>query len=270
MRALFVLILLASCTAFSQTAGELVAKNIEARGGTASIKAIDTVELTGRILTPQGYELAIVLRKKRPNKMRMEFTVQGTTGVQAFDGKTAWSFMPLAGNEVPQILPSTDASELAQQAEFDGPLVDYRQKGNTVEYAGRVTVDGIEAYNLKLKMKNGDLLSVYLDPSTYLEMNENAIRDVRGAKHEFESTAGDYRSVNGVKFPFSISIGEKGSAERQKIAIYKIKENDPMEDALFNVPANAVPAKPAASVAGTDKPEQKTTAPPAQSPKDPE
>jgi outer membrane lipoprotein-sorting protein len=275
MRALFVLILLASSMAFSQTAGELVAKNIEARGGTASIKAIDTVELTGRILTPQGYELAILLRKKRPNKMRMEFTVQGTTGVQAFDGKTAWSFMPLAGNEVPQILPSTDASELAQQAEFDGPLVDYRQKGNTVEYAGRVTIDGIEAYNLKLKMKNGDLLSVYLDPSTYLEMNENAIRDVRGAKHEFESTAGDYRSVNGVKFPFSISIGEKGSAERQKIAIDKIKVNVPMEDALFNVPANAVPATPAASVAGTDKPdsstpEQKTTAPPAQSPKDPE
>jgi outer membrane lipoprotein-sorting protein len=274
MRALFVFVLLATCLAFSQTAGELVAKNIEARGGISSIKAIDTVELTGRILTPQGYELAIVLRKKRPNKMRMEFTVQGATGVQAFDGKAAWNFLPFSGSEVPQILPRDEAGELAEQAEFDGPLVDYKQKGNTIGYEGRVTIDGTEAYNLKVKIKNGDLLSVFLDPSSYLEINENAIREVRGTKHEFESTAGDYRSVNGVKFPFSISIGEKGSAERQKISIDKIKVNVPMEDALFSVPANAVPGKPAvpssADKSGSGASEQKTTPPAPTSPKDPE
>jgi outer membrane lipoprotein-sorting protein len=277
MRVFVVFILLAcSFGAYSQTAGELVSKNIEARGGMSSIKAIDTVELTGRILTPQGYELAILLRKKRPNKMRMEYTVQGATGVQAFDGKTAWSLMPFAGAQVPQVLPAEEGKEIEQQAEFDGPLVDYKQKGNTIEYAGTAAIDGAEAYNLKLKMKNGDLLSIYLDGSTYLETNEHAIRESRGSKHEFESTASDYRSVNGVKFPFLISIGEKGSAERQKIAIDKIKVNVPMDEALFKVPANAVAPKAAASDAANPGKSparvpgqnQNATAPAAEPPKD--
>jgi hypothetical protein len=76
---------------------------------------------------------------------------------------------------------------------------------------------------------------------------------VRGTKHEFESTASDYRSVNGVKYPFAISIGEKGSPERQKIAIDKIKVNVPMEEALFKVPAGALPATTPAKAPGTDR-----------------
>ena len=46
----------------------------------------------------------------RPNKMRMEFTIQGMTGVQAYDGKTGWMVMPFMGKKDPEPMSGDDSS----------------------------------------------------------------------------------------------------------------------------------------------------------------
>ena len=65
---------------------ELIQHNIDARGGMARIKSVKTLELTGIVTTPQGMEMQMVLRKKRPNAIRMEFSLQGVTGLRAYAG----------------------------------------------------------------------------------------------------------------------------------------------------------------------------------------
>ncbi len=49
-----------------------------------------------------------------------------------------------------QSMTEADLRNILEEADFDGPFVDYRAKGNKVEYAGKTTVEGKPAYKIKL------------------------------------------------------------------------------------------------------------------------
>src|SRR5712692_11651435 len=70
------------------TLDELVTKNIEAKGGPAALRALQSLKLTGKMLVQQGQiQLGYVQTKKRPGEVRTDATIQGMTIVQAYDGK---------------------------------------------------------------------------------------------------------------------------------------------------------------------------------------
>src|ERR1051325_1927930 len=70
------------------TVDELVAKNVEAKGGAAALQGIQSLRLTGKLLANQGQiQLAYVEIKKRPGAVRSEGSLQGMTQIQAYDGK---------------------------------------------------------------------------------------------------------------------------------------------------------------------------------------
>src|SRR5438034_11640806 len=73
------------------TLDELVAKNIEAKGGATALKALQSLKLTGKLIVNEGQlQLAYSETKKRPDEVRAEFALQGMTAVQAYDGKEGW------------------------------------------------------------------------------------------------------------------------------------------------------------------------------------
>src|SRR5712691_1050759 len=73
------------------TVDELVAKNIEAKGGTAALSAIQSVRFEGKLLVDQGQvKLAYTQTKKRPGKVRVDAVLQGMMLVQAYDGTAGW------------------------------------------------------------------------------------------------------------------------------------------------------------------------------------
>src|SRR5664280_2307716 len=82
-------ILCLTALASAQTAEELVAKNIQARGGLEKIKAVNTIRMIGKIYV-SGFYAVIGLEKKRGNLLRQAFTVQGMTQIQAYDGLAGW------------------------------------------------------------------------------------------------------------------------------------------------------------------------------------
>ena len=81
--------------------------------------------------------------------MRVEFTVQGMTAVQAYDGTTGWMIMPFAGKTDPEKMPEELAGEIEEQADFYGPFVDTEEKGYTLELAGEDEVDGTPVYTVR-------------------------------------------------------------------------------------------------------------------------
>jgi outer membrane lipoprotein-sorting protein len=231
----------------AQTADEIIAKNAEARGGLAKIKAVKSVKMSGKMTVGPGLEAPIVVTLKRPDQMRMEFTFQGLTAVRAYDGKSGWAIVPFTGKKDPEALSADDLKEMDEQADMDGPLVDYKSKSHKVELLGKEKIEGTDAYKLKLTRKNGDIDIIYLDADSLLEIKEEGKRTVRGSEREFESSIGDYREVEGLMFPFAIESGQKGSPEKQKITVEKMELNTPVDDASFKMPAAAPAAagKPA-------------------------
>jgi hypothetical protein len=172
----------------------------------------------------------------------MEFTFQGMTGVQAYDGKKAWMSMPFMGKKDPEAMPPEEAKSVAEQADFDGPLMDYKEKGNTVELVGKEQVEGADAYKLKVTLKSGDVRYYFLDAETFLDIKVEAKRMIRGTEVEGESYIGDYKDVGGMMVAHSIENGAKGSPQRQKIVIEKIEVNPAVSDSLFAMPVVAAAA----------------------------
>lgn len=236
--------------ASAQTLDEVLAKHYEAMGGYDKMKAVQTYRMAGKMMMGQGMEAPFTMEKARPNKFRMEFTFQGMTGVQAYDGKSGWMIMPFSGKKDPEPMPSEAAREMEEQADFDGPLVDWKEKGHTVELVGQEDVEGTSAHKIKATLKNGNVLTYYIDAETFLTLKQDSKRTIRGTEVEGESSVGDYKQVDGLTFPFAMEMGAKGSPQKQKLVTDKIEINPKLEDARFVMPAvaktdSAVAARPA-------------------------
>lgn len=222
---------------FAQSADELIAKNIEARGGMEKLRAIKTIRVSGRFETG-GFVASFGQENQRPNLVRETFSLQGMTQVQAYDGSAGWQIQPFGGKKDPELLGEDDLRDLLLDADFDGPLVDAKEKGSTVEYMGHDVVDGDDALRLKVTQKNGDIIYVYLDPDTYMEIRREIQEFIRGSVRDKVMGFGSYKPVDGVMFPFSITQGSKSHPDDQTITVKKLEVNVPIDPADFNLPAS--------------------------------
>ncbi len=236
-------LLVAVCVASSlspalaeETLHEIIAKNIEAMGGKAAMDAAKAMRMTGTMAMGGGMEAPFTVETKRPMKMRLEFVFQGMTGIQAYDGEQGWMVMPFLGKTEPELMTGDDLKNAEEQADFDGPLVDYEKKGNTVELLGLEEVEGTEAIKLKVTLKNGDIRYIYLDSEAYIEIKAEGKRMVRGTEREFETSFGDYKEVAGMMLPHVIASSAKGSPQQQTITIEKIEVNPELDDSRFAMP----------------------------------
>ena len=222
------------------TVDELVTKNVEAKGGAEALRALQSLRLSGKMLVNQGQlELGYAQTKKRPGSVRTEVSLQGMTAVQAYDGSQAWQISPFQGRKDPEKMSADDAKPLIEEAEIDGPLVDWKAKGSTVEYLGTEDIDGTEAHKLKVVRKTGDTSYVYLDPDHFLEIRTVTQRVQRGMQVEVETDIGDYEKIAGVFLPFSFEAGEKGSSNKQQLIIEKAEPNVSADDTIFTFPVAA-------------------------------
>lgn len=217
---------------------ELVAKNLEARGGAAKIQAIKTLKSEGKLLFGGQLEVTFVQFQKAPESVRSEASLQGLTQVQAWDGKEAWQISPFQGRKDPEKMTTDDAKALADDAPIGGLLSDWQAHGSKVEYLGSEDVDGTEAHKLKVTLKNGDVEYVYLDPDHFLEIRTVAQRSVRGTQVETVNDYGDYEQVDGVYFPFSISTENKADGSRQQTTVEHAEANVELADSLFAFPVS--------------------------------
>lgn len=224
------------------TVDEIVAKNIEARGGLDALRAIKSIKATGRMNFSGGdfsVELGFVNLNERDNKVRSEATIQGLTQVSAYDGKDAWTINPFQGRRDPERMSAEDSKGMQVAADIDGPLVDWKAKGHQVEYLGTEDVDGTEAHKLKIILKNGDIQYRFLDPDYFLEILVVDQAKRRGIETEMETELGNYEKVNGVYLPFALESGPKGGQRGQKITVEKAEVNVDIDDALFTFPQAA-------------------------------
>ena len=225
----------------AQTAEELVAKNIQAKGGLEKIKAAKTRLTTGKIKGSGRRRATVAAFKQmnmRPNLVRNNLTLQGMTAVQAYDGSVGWLTQPFRGRKDPELMGEDNLRDLLLAADFDGPLVDYAEKGNRIEYLGHDAVDGDDALRLKVTLKNGDIVYYYLDPDTYLEIRKETQQFIRGSVRERVVDLGSYKPVDGVMYPYSISEGPRSNPGAQVTTIQKIEVNVAMQDSDFALPAS--------------------------------
>jgi outer membrane lipoprotein-sorting protein len=219
------------------TVDEIVERYVSARGGIQKLRALQTLRQEGRISGGAGRDGLVAREIKRPGKIRFEFTVQGVTSVLASDGQRGWKVSPLEGEKNPQPLPDEVLIDAREQADIDGPLVDWKKKGSRIELVGREVVEGREAYRLKVTLKSGGVLTAYLDVKSWDLVRTEAQRQVRGKQVQVETSFGDYRQTEGILFPHLVEVRGAGRPHVLRIVVDKVEVNPALSDALFVPPA---------------------------------
>jgi|ERR1035437_316747 hypothetical protein len=210
----------------AQSVDDVVAKAIVARGGINRIKALNSQRLTGTISLAGGSAGPFVVEMKRPGLMRESVTLGGKSMIRTTDGDVGWVVGSLRDVLEPQQVNAEELHNLAQSADFEGPLVDYKDKGNRIELAGKEKIGKRPAYKLVIYMKNGENRIDFIDCKSYLEVKWQGL--VSG--NLFESYFKDYRPVKGLMYAFEIDSG------KQKIVLQKVDVNPKLDPARFEKP----------------------------------
>ncbi len=232
--------------ASAQTADELVAKNLAAKGGAAKLEALRSLRFKGKVLFPGDFELTYQETRARgasADQVRLDMAVQGMTIMQGYDGSGGWRVNPFEGRRDSERMSADEARSLADAALLDGPLHNARRAGSTIAYLGREDFDGTNAYKLKVTERDGDEFVYLLDPDTMLEIKVTETRKLRGAPQVTEYELGDYERVGGVYYPMSIQSWSQGNSnQRQQISIASAEVNPQIDQALFAEPRGGPPA----------------------------
>jgi hypothetical protein len=265
----------------SLSASEIVSKNVAARGGLQAWRAVQTISWSGKLgvggnqraplpipkpgknaaplptdqRPKEEVQLPFVMEMQRPRKVRFELQFKGQTAVQVYDGTNGWKLRPYLNRlEVEPF--TTDESRLASmQFELDGPLVDFAAKGTRIDLDGTEKVGDRDTYKLKLTMKDGRVVHVWVDAQTFLEAKiDGTPRRLDGQEHPVEVSFRDYRAVDGLQIPFvletkvlplaattakpvaSIPSIAGGVPPVEKIAIDKVQVNPKLNASLFTKP----------------------------------
>jgi hypothetical protein len=210
----------------AQSVDDVVAKAIVARGGIKRIKALNSQRLSGTISLAGGSAGPFVVEMKRPGLIRESVTLGGKSMIRTTDGDVGWVVGSLRDVLEPQQVNAEELHNLAQSADFEGPLVDYKDKGNRIELAGKEKIGKRPAYKLVIYMKNGENRIDFIDCKSYLEVKWQGL--VSG--NLFESYFKDYRPVKGLMYAFEIDSG------KQKIVLQKVDVNPKLDPARFEKP----------------------------------
>jgi hypothetical protein len=258
-----------------------VDKNVAARGGLQAWRAVQTMSMEGKLgaggnqraalpvpvtdpkakqaILPQRpaqeVQLPFVMELKRPRKMRIELTFNGQTAVQVFDGSNGWKLRPFLNRRVVEPYTADEMHSESMQSDLDGPLVDYAAKGTKIELVGMEKVEDRDTYKLKLTLKSGQSIHVWIDAQTFLEAKiEGQPRLLDGIYHPVEVYYRDYRPVKGLQIPYVLETKVLQVAQKsprlkdpavppEKITIEKVVLNPNLEESRFSKPEPGVASK---------------------------
>jgi outer membrane lipoprotein-sorting protein len=221
----------------SPTVDDIIARYISVRGGVKKIRSIQSLRQTGQATTGAGRHGLVTRELKRPGKVRFEFKVQGVTAVFASDGRRGWKVSPFDGTMDVQPLPDEVIGDAVEQADIEGPLVDYKAKGHKAELVGHENVGDRDTYKIKLTLKSGVVRHEYIDVKTLHLLRTDTTRQTAKGPIEIQTTFGDYKKTSGLLFPHRVEVQAVGRPQRLSVVVDTIEVNPPLSDARFEMPA---------------------------------
>ena len=117
--AIAIVAMLVSVFTFAQTAEEIVTKHIEAVGGAAAWKKVNSIYYEGK-MTVQGAEINVTITALNGKGSRQNISVMGMTGYQIVTPTAGWNFMPFQGQTTAEPMTADQLKESADDLDVQG------------------------------------------------------------------------------------------------------------------------------------------------------
>ncbi len=213
--------------------GEITAHNviegyIAAIGGKQKVQAIEDVT-TVMSATIQGMTIEAVNKQKAPDLFYMAMSMGGNImQKQVFDGTRG----KVSAMGQSQEITGDDLKDLRLQAALF-PELRLAELGYTLELAGIETLEGEEVYRVRFTSPTGSVRNEYFSLETGLRKSTQISQDTPMGSMTVVTNYSDYREVNGVLFPFSIS--QQLGPQMLDMKVTSIEVNSGLSAAEFSV-----------------------------------
>ena len=239
--ALIGLVFIMSSTGLAQemTLEKILDKHFETIGISKLLK-VNTITIKGKLIQ-QGMEFPGTFYQKRPNKIYVEFVVQGQSIKQAYNGEKGWQINPLRGITEPQDMNDEETESIKENADIEGPLYKWKEKGHTAELIGKEDMEGTEVYKIKLTLKpakegeEGKVSFYYIDTESFMILMTATKRITQGVEVLSEIYTGNFKSVDGMISTHSMETKMRGNTVMQ-IVVDEIVIDKEIEDSIFEKP----------------------------------
>ena len=194
---------------FSQTAKEIIDKNIEASGGLTNWKLLNSVLLQGKVVLGIKDEYPMKIYQQRPNLTKTLITInKKETPIEGYDGQKGYA-MNYAQNKV-QVYPDYIAES------FDNDFIDWENKGFEAKYLGKEKVGDIYCHKVELT-KNVNKNYYYFDTKNYMLLKE--------IKKDETLQYSDYKRTGNIVMPYRIESSSAKKDGDYVILLNKIEIN---------------------------------------------
>lgn len=220
--------------AAAQTADEVIQKYSAAMGGLDAFNKVTTVKMTGTVVA-QGNEFPLTTQMVNNKAVRTDVDVQGQQIVNVYNNGTGWKINPYAGAESATEITGQELIDAKAQASIANHLMDYKNRGHKVEFAGQEDVEGVKCFKIKLTNKDDNKVSsYYISSSNYMLVKSVGLRDIQGQQMEVETFYSDFKDINGLKFAMSRSQKMQGNVF-QEVKLEKVELNVPVDESIFKM-----------------------------------
>jgi hypothetical protein len=216
-------------TVQAQTVDEVVNKHIEAVGGRDNWKKVNSMK-SEAVMNVQGMDIPMTMYQVHNKGSKIEITAMNMTGYYITRMDSGWTFMPFMGQTAPEPMPAEALKVAQDQLDIQGDLLDYKEKGSTVELLGKEDVDGTEAHKLKVVSKAGNEKTLFIDTKNYYIIRAVAKVSVNGQIIDAPSDLSNYQKLpEGIVVPFTMQTAQSPAP----MNFTKIEVNPVLPDSLF-------------------------------------
>jgi len=216
------------------TLDEILDGYYQSVGGDKAWQSLNTLKITGSMYTKDA-TFKIAALYKRPDICRTDFQAGRLYFIEAYDGKIPWQ-MNAGTRSGPSILKGKRAKEMIDTCDFDGPLVDYQEKGHKIKFLGIEEVEDRQAYLLDVQTKGGNSEKYYLDTKTFLPFMIKGTTTIQDNVVNTTIHLNEYMEINDITIPFSYEYVVDENPSSETLRVKTVELNPEIEDSIFMLP----------------------------------
>jgi hypothetical protein len=213
----------------AQTLDEIIKKHLEAIGGAANWKKVNSIVTKGS-LHADNQEYAYyntVLNKKGELK---EFSAGGMTAWELVTPKKAWAYVPQMGLETHfEPIPDVMLNRFIGDLDLQGPLIDTKAKGIKTTYSGKGDFEGTMCYKIDISYPDGRKEIIYIDTVHFYRLGSGSTVEEDGVvKEQHSAIFSNFKKLpEGIVVPMNFNIGD-GPVTLEEVFI-----NKPVDEHIF-------------------------------------
>jgi zinc protease len=208
------------------TAEKVIENYIKAIGGSEKLKSVSD-QVMKMSTEMQGMKIEMTATYKVPNKILVITSVGGNVmQKKVFDGERGQveamgQKMELSGKQL---------EDMKIQAKLF-PELEYKSLGFELKLAEIEDIDGKPAYKVQIASPQGTSKSEFFHVASGLKVRSITSQETQMGPMTVISNMGDYREVNGIKFPFALK--QQVGPQALDLKVNSIEMNKSVSDDLF-------------------------------------